>query len=136
MPAFTLSKYKIPVTISYVNLTLGLALGILATNVHGLQSVGWLYYYLGAQQLFGFLFSMGVGTYSIKHLAGCKSEASIVRCLSLIVRHVAVVFLLSCVSLFLALIFFSDHIKDISILLLVLVLISLIRKVLLKILST
>jgi O-antigen/teichoic acid export membrane protein len=127
VPAFTLSKYKIPVTISYVNLTLGLALGILATNMHGLQAVGWLYYYLGAQQLFGFLFTMGVGTYSIKHLAGCKSETSIVRCLSLIVRHVAVVFLLSSVCLSLALIAFSGNVNDISILLLVLVLLSLIR---------
>ena len=106
---------------------LGLALGILATNVHGLQSVGWLYYYLGAQQLFGFLFTMGVGTYSIKHLAGCKSETSIARCLSLIVRHVAMVLLLSSLCLSLTLIAFSGHVNDSSILLLVLVLLSVIR---------
>jgi len=125
--AVTISRYKIPVVISYVNLALGLALGIIATNIHGLQAVGWLYYYLGAQQLFGFLFTFGVGTYSIKHLARCNSEGSIARCLSLIFRHIIVICLLfsSCVSI--ALIAFSEHVNVITILLLVLVLISLIR---------
>ena len=126
MPAFTLSKYKVPVIISYVNLVLGLALGVVATNLHGLQEVGWLYYNLGVQQLFGFLFTLGVGTYSIKYLARCKSGVNIARCLSLIVRHITVVFLLFSVCAALVLVA-SGYVSDISILTLFLVFFALIR---------
>jgi O-antigen/teichoic acid export membrane protein len=127
MTDITLSKYKIPIIISYANLALGLAVGIFATNLYGLEVVGWLYFNLGAQQLFGFLLTLGVGTYSIKHLARCKSKAGITRCLSLIILHIIAISLFLTVCLVVSFLAFSDEISQISIFFLALILVSSLR---------
>jgi O-antigen/teichoic acid export membrane protein len=123
----TLSKNKIPVVISYINLILGLALGILATNFYGLEVVGLIYFSLGLQQLFGFLLTLGIGTYSIKYLARSKSKKSILRCLNLITRHIVVILFFCLLLLFIMRVFMPDMLNIILILSVTLVLVSLIR---------
>lgn len=100
MSNLDLSKYKVPTFISYVNLILGFLLGIVTTNLYGLEKVGWLYYNIAIQQIFGFLLTFGIGTYSIKFLTNLKSDRSFFNFLNLIFIHLILILAIS-------LIFFS-----------------------------
>ena len=87
------SKYYFPIVISYISLAFGLLTGVIVVNLHGLEVVGWVYYAIGLQQILGFAITFGIGSYSIRRLSHATSNTSRGRCLSLLLFHSIISFI-------------------------------------------